>query len=154
MVHWRDQRSDPAAQRGLYNVFVYVPNRPLDPIPTGPVCTACQAPASGKPLVSAVTDAKGKFTIKNAPAGANIPLVMQQGKWRRRINIPMVTQCTANTLSDKNQTRMPKKQTEGNADSNIPQIAYFKTVFRGAKRSKAAVIPAAASASGAAQARY
>ena len=117
---------DPGAQRGLYNVFVYVPNRPLDPIPTGPVCTACQAPASGKPIASAtaVTDAKGKFTIKNAPAGASIPLVMQLGKWRRRINIPMVNQCTANNLTDKNLTRMPKKQTEGNTDSNIPQIAF------------------------------
>ena len=83
---------DPGAARGLYNVFVYVPNRPLDPIPTGPVCTACQAPASGKPIATAVTDAKGKFTIKNAPAGSNIPLVMQLGKWRRRIDIPMVTQ--------------------------------------------------------------
>jgi len=115
---------DPAGARGLYNVFVYVPNRPLDPIPTGPVCTACQAPASGKPLVSAVTDAKGKFTIKNAPAGTNIPLVMQLGKWRRRINIANVNQCAPNTLSDKNLTRLPKKQNEGNADSNIPQIAF------------------------------
>jgi hypothetical protein len=115
---------DPAAKRGLYNVFVYVPNRPLDPIPTGPVCTACQAPASGKPLVSAVTDSKGKFTIKNAPAGANIPIVMQLGKWRRRINVPTVSQCTVNNLTNKDQTRLPKKQSEGNADSNIPLIAF------------------------------
>ena len=115
---------DPAAARGLYNVFVYVPNRPLDPITTGPVCTACQAPASGKPIASATTDANGKFVIKNAPAGSNIPLVMQLGKWRRRITIPSVQQCTANNLTDKNQTRLPKKQGEGNADSNIPQIAF------------------------------
>jgi hypothetical protein len=115
---------DPAAQRGLYNVFVYVPNRALDPIATGPVCTACQAPASGKPIASATTDSKGKFTIKNVPAGGNIPLVMQLGKWRRRINIPQVQQCQANVLSDKNLTRLPKKQGEGNADSNIPQIAF------------------------------
>ena len=115
---------DPAAARGLYNVFVYVPNRPLDPIATGPVCTACQAPASGKPIASATTDSKGKFVIKNAPAGSNIPLVMQLGKWRRRIVIPSVQQCTANNLTDKNLTRLPKKQGEGNADSNIPQIAF------------------------------
>ena len=115
---------DPAGQRGLYNVFVYVPNRPLDPIAEGPVCTACQAPASGKPIASATTDAKGKFTIKNVPAGGNIPLVMQLGKWRRRINITQVQQCQNNTLTDKNLTRMPKKQGEGNADSNIPQIAF------------------------------
>jgi hypothetical protein len=115
---------DPAGQRGLYNVFVYVPNRQLDPIAEGPVCTACQAPASGKPIASATTDAKGKFTIKNVPAGGSIPLVMQLGKWRRRINIPQVQQCQNNLLSDKNLTRLPKKQAEGNVDSNIPKIAF------------------------------
>jgi len=115
---------DPGAQRGLYNVFVYVPNRPLDPIATGPVCTACQAPASGKPIASAATDAKGKFVIKNAPAGTNIPLVMQLGKWRRRVTIPNVTQCVDNAQSNKDVMRLPKKQNEGNTDSNIPQIAF------------------------------
>lgn len=114
---------DPAAARALYNVFVYVPNRPLDPIATGPACTACQAPASGQPIATAVTDANGKFTLKNVPAGANIPVVMQLGKWRRRINVPMVTACQTNALGDKNLTRLPKKQNEGNTDSNIPQIA-------------------------------
>src|SRR5580698_8983837 len=46
---------DPAGLLPLYNVFVYVPNAPLDPIATGPVCEACQAPASGSPIASATT---------------------------------------------------------------------------------------------------
>src|SRR5262249_45650141 len=35
---------DPAGRNPLYNVYVYVPNAPVLPIPTGAVCTECQAP--------------------------------------------------------------------------------------------------------------
>src|SRR5438105_2407155 len=65
---------DPAERTPLYNVFVYVPNQPLDPIADGATCTACQGVASGKPIASALTDAKGHFRITHAPAGQNIPL--------------------------------------------------------------------------------
>lgn len=112
---------DPAGRRPLYNVFVYVPNTTPDPIPEGNVvCSQCQAAASGSPLVSATTDANGRFVIKNAPSGNNIPLVMQVGKWRRQITIPHVTECTDNPQTDKNQTRLPKKTSEG----NLPLMAF------------------------------
>jgi hypothetical protein len=112
---------NPAGNLPLYDVLVYVPNAPLAPITPGNVqCTPCQAPASGSPLVSATTDAKGKFVLKNAPSGPNIPLVMQLGKWRRRIVIPQVTECTDNPQTNKDQTRLPKKQSEG----DMPQIAF------------------------------
>ena len=118
---------DPAQQRGLYNVFVYIPNRPLDPIADGPVCTQCQAPASGKPIkgATATTDFKGHFTIQNAPVGQSIPLVMQLGKWRRKIILPQVDQCVDNPLTNKAQTRLPKKEAEGGEkDNHIPKIAF------------------------------
>jgi hypothetical protein len=116
---------DPAGKNPLYNVFVYVPNRPLDPIPdNGVVCTACQAPASGKPIASAVTNEKGEFLIKNAPVGTDIPLVMQVGKWRRVIQIPQVKQCVDNALTDPNLTRLPRKHKEGSAFDHIPKIAF------------------------------
>jgi hypothetical protein len=116
---------DPAGKTPLYNVFVYVPNRPLDPIPdNGVVCTACQAPASGKPIASAVTNEKGEFLIKNAPVGTNIPLVMQVGKWRRVIQIPQVKQCVDNPQTDPNLTRLPRKFKEGSQYDHIPKIAY------------------------------
>ena len=123
---------DPKGTVPLYNVFVYVPNAPLVQIPTGVTCTACQAPASGNPVVSATTDETGHFTITNAPEGDNIPLVMQLGKWRRVINMPHVTACQDNKFNTKaspkdtsveSLMRMPKKQAEGSPNDNIPQIA-------------------------------
>ncbi len=121
---------DPAGKDPLYNVFVYVPNAPLAAITTGPVCTACQAPASGSPVVSATTNEKGEFVLKNVPVGKDIPLVMQLGKWRRKVILPEVTACVDNKYNTKtapNQfeslIRLPKKQAEGSADDNIPLIA-------------------------------
>src|SRR5580700_7981809 len=76
---------DPTGTNPLYDVFVYVPNAPLDAIPDGPTCTQCQGVASGQPIASALTDSAGHFLITHAPAGANIPIVMQLGKWRRKI---------------------------------------------------------------------
>lgn len=116
---------DPAGKNPLYNVFVYVPNYALADIPdNGPVCTQCQAPASGKPIASAVTNEKGEFVIKNAPSGSQIPLVMQVGKWRRRVVIPQVNQCTLNPQIDPNMTRLPRRQKEGSQWDNIPRIAF------------------------------
>ncbi|CAN5754828.1 hypothetical protein BH09MYX1_BH09MYX1_20560 [soil metagenome] len=122
---------DPKGTTPLYNVFVYVPNKPLDPITTGPVCTACQAPASGFPVVSTSTDERGRFVLKNVPVGTNIPLVMQLGKWRRHVVLNEVKQCTDNVFNTRinpgqieSLLRLPKKQGEGSPDDNIPKIAY------------------------------
>lgn len=102
----------------LYNVIVYVPNAPLEPITGGASCDRC-GHVSGNPLVSAVTGVDGKFELKNVPAGADIPLVMQVGKWRRVVTLPKVEACTQNAITDVNVTRLPKNRTEG----DIPQIA-------------------------------
>ena len=119
---------DPAGINPLYNVFVYVPNADVQPIPSGPVCTACQAPATGSPIVGVQTDAKGNFKLDDVPVGAGVPLVMQIGKWRRKISIPQVDQCVNTALGKKVNgletiTRMPKKQKEGDPADNIPLIA-------------------------------
>ena len=111
---------DPAGAVPLYNVFVYVPNGKPDPIPAGhPRCTACQADATGDPIVSTSTDAQGWFHLTDVPVGDDVPLVMQVGKWRRQIRVPHVEACTDNALLDPDLTRLPSKASEG----DMPLIA-------------------------------
>jgi hypothetical protein len=122
---------DPAGRLGLYDVYVYVPNDTPDPIPLGhPTCTSCEAPASGHPILGTLTDADGKFTLRKGPsdtwgvpAGQNIPLVIQSGKWRRQLVIPQVAGCATNdldTVLGADKMRLPKNSSEG----DMPLIAF------------------------------
>ncbi len=110
---------DPAGVNPLYNVVVYIPNAPLEAIPTGATCEQCNAMLSGQPLTTALTDAKGAFRLENVPTGTNIPLVMQVGRWRRKVTIPKVEGCQETVLKDPQLTRLPRNKSEG----DIPHIA-------------------------------
>jgi hypothetical protein len=110
---------DPAGANPLYDALVYVPNGPLDPVPTGASCDLCSATASGHPIASALSDTAGHFQLANVPTGTNIPLVIQVGKWRRQVTIANVASCVDNPITDPNLTRLPRSQSEG----NIPRIA-------------------------------
>jgi hypothetical protein len=119
---------DPAGKVPLYNITVYVPNKALDPIKDGPTCDPCDPTTgtsllSGDPITFTKSDEKGHFQLGltggDVPAGDNIPLVIQVGKWQRQVTIPHVTACTDTMLTDVNQTRLPRNQTEG----HIPKIA-------------------------------
>ena len=116
---------DPSGTLPLYNIGVYVPNAPLDPISDTLSCDDCDATFSGDPLVSALTDTHGVFVLENVPVGANIPLVIQVGKWRREITIDNVAECVDNPLSDPQVTRLPKSMAEG----NMPKIALSRTMI-------------------------
>jgi hypothetical protein len=115
---------DPAGHNPLYNVVVYIPNSKggmLDPIPMGVNSASCSCGAlfSGEPMAIALTAPDGTFTIKNAPDGQNIPLVVQIGKWRKEITIPSVKQCTDNPQGN---VSLPKSHTDG-MYASIPNMA-------------------------------
>jgi hypothetical protein len=123
---------DPAGKLPLYNVYVYIPNEKLDPIVPGhPVCTQCEAPASGSPVVGSPTDATGRFFLHQkpnapwgVPSGDDIPLVLQVGKWRRQVVVPHIEACSDNWLPDPaapaDKLRLPAKSSEG----DMPLIAF------------------------------
>jgi hypothetical protein len=108
---------DPAANNPIYNVVVYVPSKPLDPIASGASCERCESPISGKPIAATLTNTKGEFSF--AVPACSQSLVLQVGKWRRQIPLTNINSCQENKLTDKNLTRLPRDKSEG----NIPLIA-------------------------------
>ena len=111
---------DPSGTVPLYNAIVYVPNAELAPFTDGITCDKCGTSPSGKPITTALTDSKGDFHLKNVPVGVDVPVVVQIGRWRRKVIIPAnkVTQCADATL-DAGVTRLPRNKAEG----DIPRIA-------------------------------
>jgi hypothetical protein len=109
---------DPAGKNPLYGIVAYVPNSPPAAFTAGSSCYTCSDLYTGDPIASAVSDPTGTFTITKAPDGANIPLVIQVGKWRRQFVIPSVSMCGTTTLPDGMLT-LPKNGSEG----DLPNIA-------------------------------
>jgi hypothetical protein len=91
------------------NVLVYVPNAPLQPFTAGVSCRQCGADVSGSPLVSTYTSFDGTFTLANVPVGANIPIVIQLGRWRRQFSFD-VPACASTAIGSLN---LPRNQSEG-----------------------------------------
>jgi hypothetical protein len=108
---------DPAGALPISNVSVYAPTTPLTAFTEGVTCDRCGA-LSGTPAAVTTSDVQGKFKLEGVPAGANISLVFQIGKWRRQVTIPTVAACTDTALGA-NMTRLPRNQSEG----HIPRIA-------------------------------
>jgi len=113
---------DPAGANALYNVMVYIPGGPngdadLPPIAEGVQCQTCASVALS-PMVSALTNTKGEFELKDVPVDKDVPIVIQVGKWRRKLKFTVTKKCEANEVPDR-EFRLPKNGTEG----DMPQIA-------------------------------
>lgn len=108
---------DPAGRVPVYNALAYIPSGTFAFLPEGASCETC-LDSSVAALALAFTDEQGHFELE-APAGVNVPLVMQIGKWRRRVVLPVVEACADNALTDPELTRLPRKQSEG----TMPRMA-------------------------------
>jgi hypothetical protein len=113
---------DPAGANGLYNVMVYIPggfngDDELPPIPDGVQCETCASIALN-PMVSTLTDTKGEFVLKDVPVDKDVPVVIQIGKWRRKLTFDVTKKCAENAVPDRD-FRLPKNGSEG----DMPQIA-------------------------------
>jgi hypothetical protein len=109
---------DPAGTLPLHGVSVFAPTIALTAVTEGVSCDRCGL-LPGAPAAVALSDTQGKFRVHGMPAGANVPLVFQIGKWRREVTVPNVAACADTPLTDVNLTRLPRSQAEG----HIPKIA-------------------------------
>lgn len=105
----------PSGTLPLYNVMVYVPTTPLLPLSEGATCS-CEI--NGDPVAAAITDTNGRFVLPNVPAGQEVPLVIQVGKWRRQFTLDRVAACE-DTAVPTQTLRLPARQSEG----DMPRIA-------------------------------
>lgn len=110
---------DPAGSVPLYNVVVFVPGEALSPITSGASCQTCDGDFSGRPIAATLSDAAGHFKLDDVPSGDNVPLVIQVGKWRRQVTLAHVAACRDNAIPDRDLTRLPRSQAEG----NLPHVA-------------------------------
>jgi hypothetical protein len=102
----------------LFGINVYIPNTPVAAPPDGSICDRCGETLPGYPISKVQTDESGHFVLTDVPAGANIPLIISSGKWRRTLTIPNVAECADTPLTAAD-TRLPKNKSEG----SIPKIA-------------------------------
>jgi hypothetical protein len=110
---------DPAGRIPLYNAVVYVVEESeLKPLSRGAQCESCTAHFPSTVSTFALTRADGSFTLTDVPAGSDIPLVVQLGKWRRKVTLDYVPPCT-NTALEPDKTRLPRNSGEG----DLPKIA-------------------------------
>jgi hypothetical protein len=116
---------DPAGRNPLYNIAVFVPINPnaLPTITTGTsTCEACSTPIEDYVALTQTAN-DGSFTLTDVPWGKNVPLVVQDGKWRRMITVPDVPDCGTVKLPDSGsgQARLPRNRKEG----DMPQMALL-----------------------------
>ncbi len=112
------------------NAMIYVPNGSLTApyglsVFTDGVGVGCDCSVQGSPLAIFPSGVDGTFTVTGVPAGVNIPLVIQLGKWRRVVTIPasQAPACAGTVELTADQTRLPRTQAEQDPMDAIPFMA-------------------------------
>jgi len=105
----------------LAGITVFQPSGALTPLDDGVACDTCDRVTSPS-VTKAVTNAAGSFTLSGVTPGPATRVVVQSGRWRREITVP-VTACVNNTPVD-GTFRMPRNRTDGLGNvANIPKTA-------------------------------
>ena len=108
----------PNGKDPLPDALVYIPSANPGPLTPGVQCVTEANQAQGSPVTYTYSAVDGTFTLTNVPTGANIPIVIQSGKWRMQGTISNVSGCTTQ-IAPAWATTMPSSQLDG----DIPKIA-------------------------------
>lgn len=112
----------PNGRDPIRQALVYVPENTgdrLPPLPEGLSCELCQNTLFGRAVTFAYTGLDGRFELRGVPAGDSVPIVIQKGRFRRLLHLP-VQACKVQDASVANATlALPKNRREG----DMPQIA-------------------------------
>jgi hypothetical protein len=113
---------DPAGKNPIPHAFVFVPTDPTGKIPAitpgATTCDTCNLPI-GSYVAATMSDATGAFSLQGVPSGAQVPLVVQLGKWRREVFVS--TASCQNTVLPASDTRLPSSRAQG----DMPAMALL-----------------------------
>ena len=94
------------------------PNTDPGPFARRVQCSTCANGLPGDPIVTTVTDDKGNFSLEGVPSGADIPVVITIGKWRRQLKIASVASCATQALAATD-TRLPASRDGSDPDHHL-----------------------------------
>ena len=102
----------------IRDALIYVPSGYApEEFPPQVACETCQNPLGERPVTITSTDVDGTFELRRVPVTAETPIVIQKGRWRKVVRLP-IGKCEKQGLSAE-QGRLPKDHTEG----SIPHMA-------------------------------
>ncbi len=115
----------PSGELPLPGVAVYVPRSEPASFSEGAECLPCDGEEITDYWVKSRTNLRGEFLLTDVPAGTNVELVMEVGKWRRQVTVPEIPACEHTVIDDPDLTRLPRNQDEG----HMPQFAVTTGEF-------------------------
>ena len=112
---------DPAGKIPLYNVAVYVPNTSTAGAAAGRRCAELARPGTRRRWSAPSPTPGATSRSRTCPSAANIPLIVQVGKWRMQYTLSNVSSASRTTPQSLAGTKlqMPRNHMEG----DIPNIA-------------------------------